>query len=171
MDPSEEIWHRNLVDVVKKVLVLRIEAADKATTASESELSDDIFGTDGDLLNLKSQFNACSYGQLQFEPLTSNGIVGTDGVYTVSLPTTIVTGGDDNAIAWAAVDKAEADLGDLLTNFADHVVVCMPPGTSDGEWAAYAYSDHWLSVYNDVWCAYPSGLMHEIGKNCFSLGS
>jgi hypothetical protein len=37
--------------------------------------------------------------------------------------------------------------------------------------AAYAYLDHWLSVYNDVWCAYPSGLMHEIGKNCFSLGS
>ncbi|KAI2492864.1 Gametolysin peptidase M11 [Fragilaria crotonensis] len=157
--------HDSSLLTVTTVLVLRIEAADKATTASESQLSDDIFGTNGDSLNLKSQFNACSYGQLQFEPLTSNGIVGTDAVYTVSLPTTNVTGGNDNAIAWAAVDKAEADLGDLLTNFADHVVVCMPPGTSGGDWAAYAYSDHWLSVYNDAWCGYPSGLMHEIGHS------
>ena len=41
---------------------------------------------------------------------------------------------------------------------------CIPPGTSGG-WIAYAYINHWLSVYNDRWCEYPSGQMHELGHN------
>ncbi|KAI2504196.1 Gametolysin peptidase M11 [Fragilaria crotonensis] len=139
------------------------QAADASTTASETQLADDVFGAAGDALNLKSQFNQCSYGQLQFEPTTSNALVGTDGVYTVSLPSTIITGAADNPIAWAAVDKATAELG-TLTSFADHVMVCMPPGTSGG-WIAYAYINHWLSVYNNAWCGYPSGLLHELGHN------
>ena len=147
LDPSDLIWNRKLATVVKKVLVLRIQAADAVTTASETQLADDVFGAAGDVLNLKSQFNQCSYGQLQFEPTTSNAIVGTEGVYTVTLPTTIVTGAADNPIAWAAVDQATADLG-TLTNFADHVMVCMPPGTSGG-WIAYAYINYWLSVFNN----------------------
>ncbi|KAI2503877.1 Gametolysin peptidase M11 [Fragilaria crotonensis] len=132
-------------------------------TGETIKLADDVFGAAGDALNLKSQFNQCSYGQLQFEPTTSNALVGTDGVYTVSLPSTIITGAADNPIAWAAVDKATAELG-TLTSFADHVMVCMPPGTSGG-WIAYAYINHWLSVYNNAWCGYPSGLLHELGHN------
>ncbi|KAI2503879.1 Gametolysin peptidase M11 [Fragilaria crotonensis] len=138
LDPADLIWNRNLATVVKKVLVLRIK-------------------------QLTRQPPQCSYGQLQFEPTTSNALVGTDGVYTVTLPTTIITGAADNPIAWAAVDKATAELG-TLTNFADHVMVCMPPGTSGG-WIAYAYINHWLSVFNNQWCGYPSGLLHELGHN------
>jgi len=167
LDPADLIWNRNLATVVKKVLVLRIQAADASTTASETQLADDVFGAAGDVLNLKSQFNQCSYGQLQFEPTTSNALVGTDGVYTVTLPTTIITGAADNPIAWAAVDKATAELG-TLTSFADHVMVCMPPGTSGG-WIAYAYINHWLSVFNNQWCGYPSGLLHELGESCIVL--
>ncbi|KAI2488977.1 Gametolysin peptidase M11 [Fragilaria crotonensis] len=163
LDTTDLIWNRKLASVVKKVLVLRIQAADASTTASETQLADDVFGAAGDVFNLKSQYNQCSYGQLQFEPTTSNALVGTDGVYTVTLPTTIITGAADNPIAWAAVDKATAELG-TLTNFADHVMVCMPPGTSGG-WIAYAYINHWLSVYNNAWCGYPSGLLHEFGHN------
>jgi hypothetical protein len=169
LDLSELIWNRNLATVIKTVLVLRIEAADKATTASEAQLSDDIFGTDGDSLNLKSQFNECSYGQLQFEPLTSSAVVGSDGVYTVALPNMTVTGAEDNPIAWAAVDKAADELGSLLDSLADHVIVCMPPGTI-GDWGAYAYLNHWLSIYNDAWCSYPTGMMHEIGEYYLILG-
>ena len=82
-DPSVTLWNRKLANVVKTVLVLRIEAADSATTASETQLTDDIFGSTGDPVNLKSQFNQCSYG-LQFEPISSNIVVGSDGVYTVT---------------------------------------------------------------------------------------
>ena len=163
LDPSDTLWNRKLANVVKKVLVLRIQAADSSTTASETQLSDDIFGAAGDPVNLKSQYNQCSYSQLQFEATTSNALVGSDGVYTVTLPTTNVTGANDNPIAWAAVNKAATELGTALTNIANHVIVCMPPGTSGG-WIAYAYVNHWMSVYNNAWCGYPSGLMHEIGK-------
>ena len=137
-------------------------ASDRSTTGSEAQLSDDAFGTAGDVVNLKSQYNQCSYGLTQFAPLTTNPTVGTDGVYTVSLPTTVVNGKADNVIRDAAVSKAEAQLG-ALTSIADYVMLCLPPGTT-GSWIAYAYINHWLSVYNDNWCRYPSAQMHEVGK-------
>ena len=163
-DGSDGWWNRgrNLQNVVKKVLVLRVVAQDASTTADETELADDIFGASGDAVNLQSQYKACSYDQLQFNAVTSNTAVGSDGVYTVYLPTTAITGASDSDIRTAAVDEATANLG-TLTNVADHVMVCLPPGTTGG-WIAYAYINHWLSVYNDNWCRYPSGQMHEIGK-------
>ena len=156
---------RNLADdVIKKVLVLRVVASDAETTATETQLADDIFGSSGDVVNLQSQFKACSYDKLQFNALTSNTAVGTDGVYTVNLPNTVVAGADDATIRNAVETEAAAQLGSLR-EIADHVIICLPPGT--GSWLAYAYVNHWLSVYNDNWCRYPSGQMHEIGKLWF----
>ncbi|KAI2502870.1 hypothetical protein MHU86_11617 [Fragilaria crotonensis] len=157
-----DAWNRNLASVVKRVLVLRIQAADASTTASESQLEDDVFGAAGDVLNLKSQYNQCSYGQLQFEPTTSNTIVGTDGVYTVSLPSTFVSGAADNPLPGQQSTKLREAW--YSHKFADHVIVCMPPGTSGG-WIAYGYLNQWLSVFNNEWCGYPSGLLHELGHN------
>jgi hypothetical protein len=147
----------------KSVLVIRAIAADQSTTASESTLSDDIFGTFGDPVNLRSQYSQCSDGKLQFQPLTTNSLVGSDGVYTVTLPSTFVTGASDGTIRDAMLIKAIVDLGEYLNIIADYVMLCLPPGTT-GDWLAYAYINHWLSVYNDVWCQYPSGQLHEIGK-------
>jgi hypothetical protein len=147
----------------KSVLVIRAIAADQSTTASESTLSDDIFGTFGDPVNLRSQYSQCSDGKLQFQPLTTNSLVGSDGVYTVTLPSTFVTGASDGTIRDAMLIKATVDLGEYLNIIADYVMLCLPPGTT-GDWLAYAYINHWLSVYNDVWCQYPSGQLHEIGK-------
>jgi hypothetical protein len=163
MDPADLFWNRRLRTGTKRVLVLRAVASDRSTTASEAELSDDIFGTSGDVINLKTQYRSCSDNQLIFEPLTTNGLVGSDGVYTVNIPTTVVTGAADGDIVTAMVNKATADLG-TLTSLVDYVMVCVPPGTSGG-WIAYAYINYWLSVYNDNWCRYPSGQLHEIGKS------
>jgi hypothetical protein len=155
--------NRRLRTGTKRVLVLRAVAFDSSTTASEAELSDDIFGTSGDAINLRNQYRACSDGQLIFEPLTTNSLVGNDGVYTVNIPSTAVVGADDEDIATEMIDKATADLGSLAS-LADHVMVCVPPGTS-GKWLAYAYVNYWLSVYNDIWCQYASGPLHEIGTS------
>jgi hypothetical protein len=160
---SIDFINRKLQTGTKRVLVIRAVASDKSTTASESTLSDDIFGTLGDVVNLKTQYSQCSDGKLQFQAVTTNSLVGTDGVYTVNLPTTIVTGASDSVIRDAMVNQATADLG-TLTNIADYVMLCLPPGTSGG-WIAYAYVNYWLSVYNDVWCQYPSAQLHEIGKS------
>jgi hypothetical protein len=173
IDPSDQFWDRNLQStVIKKVLVLRIVAADAQTTASEAELANKIFGASEDVLNLKSLYNQCSNGQLQFEPQTNNNLIGTDGVYTVNLPTTTVTNVADGTIRDAAVAKASQDFGGVaLTSIANYVIVCIPPGTAGGGWLAYAYVNHWLSVYNDYWCSVPSAQMHELGKSTSSLSS
>ena len=48
-------------------------------------------------------------------------------------------------------------------------MMCLPDDTEDSDgfstWIAYAYVNHWLSVYRGPWCSYPSGQMHEIGHN------
>ena len=67
----------------KSMLVLRVNAQDSSPTHTAAQLSDKVFGTDGDLVNLKSQYWACSDGQLDFQPATGAGI--TNGVYDVSL--------------------------------------------------------------------------------------
>merc|ERR1719221_2027179 len=43
----------------------------------------------------------------------------------------------------------------------------LPSGTNSGgsSWIAYAYVNHWLSVYNDQWGSYVSAQVHEIGHN------
>jgi hypothetical protein len=163
-DPYDTTWNRKLANGVKKVLVLRVEAADSATTASESQLADDIFGAAGDPVNLKSQYNRCSYGQLQFEPATSNSNVGSDGVYTVTLPATQVTGADEFVLVDDVINEATRNLG-TLTSFADYVMVCLPP-VSRMEAAGIAYINYWLSFYDDDYCRFPYTLMHEIGELC-----
>ncbi|KAI2498223.1 Gametolysin peptidase M11 [Fragilaria crotonensis] len=149
---------------IKTVLVIRIIARDAQTTATEAQLADDIFGTNGDVWNLKTGFDQCSYGQLTFEPLTTHPKVGPDGIYTVSIPNTSVRGVGDSKVVNAALAQVTTDLGVSPNLLANHVMFCLPPGTS-GSWIAYAIINGWRSVYNDKWCQYPSGQMHELGHN------
>ena len=142
------------------VLALRVVAADASTTSSEIDISNEIFGTNGDVVNLKSQYAACSYNQLNFYPTTDNRV--NNGVYTVTITNT-VSGVSDGVIRNAVNSQATAELGDLPSQF-DYVMQCLPPGTNGG-WIAYAYINHWLSVYNNNWCNYPSGQMHELGMS------
>ncbi len=139
---------------VKTMLVVRIVALDSSTTSSEEELSDSWFGTNGDPVNLKSQFEACSYNKLSI-----NSDIGAVGVTTVNLDMNI-TGVASTTVQWAAVDA----LG-TFSNQYDHVMLCIPPGTR-GRWLAYAYLNSWLSVYNDDWCNSVSTQMH--GKFFFN---
>jgi hypothetical protein len=148
----------------KTVLVIRVDAQDSKTTATEAELADDVFGSSGDQLNLKSQYSACSDGKLTLVPLKSNSIVGTDGVYTVKIPKFSVNGINDGALLAEVINKASSSLGARLDTIAAHVMVCLPPGTQ-GNWIAYGFFNSYLTVYNDDWCRFPSAQMNEIGKN------
>ena len=170
---ADEVSNRNLRGILnrklqtgtKTALVLRAIASDSSTSASESELSDDIFGTSGDVLNLKSQYASCSDGKLQFQPLTTNNLVGVDGVLTVNIPSITVTGATRETIRDAIINQAAIDLGvSNLNTIADHVLVCIPPGTTPTTWIGNANVNSWRSMYNDNWCRYPSVLLHEVGK-------
>ena len=149
----------------KEMLALRVVAADTSTSSSAATISDRWFGTSGDLVNLKSQMSACSFGQLTCNAankVTSGGPSITNGVYTVTISNN-VNGEADSVIREAIISQATADLGNLELQF-DHIMICVPPGTA-GSWIAYAYVDWYLSVYNNDWCNYVSAQMHEIGHN------
>jgi hypothetical protein len=146
-----------------------VEAQDMSTTATEAEISDDIFGTDGDQMTFTSQYNLCSDGKLQFDPTTSNNLIGSDGVLTVNLPNVRVSDFHHRTLAGIVVNQASHDLNSpqLVPNVADHIVVCLPPGTKSETWFAEAFVNSWRSHFNDNMCRYPSILMHEIGKSSY----
>jgi hypothetical protein len=107
-------------------------------------LRGDIFGIgrDSTAVNLKERFNSCSYGQTLMNPFigqTNSGYVVDNGVVEVQI-STLVTGQSDSIVKNAATAALSTLLGisDLSTTF-DHVMLCLPPGTTGG-WIAYGRS-------------------------------
>jgi hypothetical protein len=117
------------------VLVIRISGNDVAPTLSAAELSNKIFGTGEDKVNLKSVYDSCSAGKLDFVPAIGEDII--NGVVEMQLGRDIV---DTTSISVDndVVEMATAKYGVLSTTF-DHVMLCLPPGTTGGGWIAYAY--------------------------------
>ena len=159
--------NRKLATVIgdKTVLIVRVIAKDKSTSKSESQLSDSVFGTNGDKVNLKSQFGACSKGKLNIIPAASrtrNGNTISAGSTTVTVKVKTKDGDQKmvNAITNALNDNFGVSNPNLL---ADHVMYCLPSKTMSG--IAYAWYNSWNSVYSDDWCTSVSAQMHEIGHN------
>lgn len=153
---------RLAVTGTKKTLVLRVNAPDVSTTVSLSELSDSIFGTSGDPVNLRSQYKACSFNKLDFEPVngaSSSGVQVTNGAYDVFI-SQVVTNVDNGIVRDAVITAGNTALGNMESQY-NHVIQCIPSGTSGG-WLAYAYLNYYLSVYNDNWCTFVSAQMHEV---------
>ena len=141
-----------LVTGTRSTIALRIVATDVATTMSVATLGDEIFGANGDIFNMRSQFLACSNNQLDFVPGTQSGV--TNGVFQVTPPNLSASGTDDAVFRTAVVNEGNAQLGTMSASF-QHVMLCFPPGvTFNGStnWVAYAYINSYLSVYNDNWC-------------------
>lgn len=146
-----------VVEGDKSVLVVRVNAPDFSTSSSVSVLSDNVFGTTDDSVNLKSQYEACSYNKLRLNPTADSR--ATNGVYEVSISRKTKRASRES-IEDAVVSQLTRELGYLPREF-DHVMLCLPPRTS-GSWIAYAYVNGWLSVYNDNWCNYVSAQVHEV---------
>lgn len=120
---------------VKKVLVVRADAKGSSTTASAATLSDKIFGTNGDNNTLRSQYLGCSHGKLDLQPykgMTEGGTNVEAGVLDVSLDLK-VSGKTRYDIEDAMEEAATKLVGSLSSQF-DHVMLCVPPGSSDGDW-------------------------------------
>merc|ERR1711862_342871 len=117
----------------KKVFVIRADAPDSSTSTNMAGLSDSVFGTNGDPVNLKSQYSECSYDQLNFEPVpdtTWNGNTITGGVGEVALSSN-VNGIDNSAIRQNMITAANQKYGSLSSKISngeiDHVILCIPP--------------------------------------------
>jgi hypothetical protein len=147
-----------VVEGNRSVLVVRVEAADASTGFTTLQLSDSVFGTSGDPVNLKSQYLACSHNKLNFVPASDrvkvSGATGSNisaGAVTVQVST--LTSEGDGVMRNAITAALNAQFGVTSpTQLANHVMYCLPPNTMSG--IAYAYINSWNSVYSNQWCTY-----------------
>ncbi len=145
---------RRLSDVygTKPMLAVRVtDSAGKVVPFSASQVGDDIFGTNGDPVNLKSQMAGCSFDQLTItagDPPTNSA--GTNevapGVIDVTIPIELV-GNSRTAIRNAVTTAAQNQLGFSLPGPYEQVMYVLEGCYQDCGWAAYAYINSWNSVY------------------------
>jgi hypothetical protein len=103
---------------------------------------------------------ACSAGQARFVPFDVDNVVKEVRVSGIS---SAFTG---RSLLVAANIATQTLLGvESLPDVADHVVFCMPPGTSGEKYLAAAALNSWYAVASDRWCAQPNAIIHEIGHN------
>lgn len=146
----------------RTVLVVRVIAANNSTSLSEAELHDSVFGIEnGDLVNLKSQFAACSHNKLNFIELP-NQISGIDTNITNSVVTITVSESTDvggvamkNAVTKELNKQFRVEHPSRLAN---HVMYCLPWDAM--VFPAFTTDDSWNSVYRDRWCTSVSAQMH-----------
>jgi len=159
LSTDDRLKHNNVGE--KTVLGIRVAAADASTTADEMTLYNSLFSNEVGTLSLASQMKACSFGKMTLVPFRSTQ--GIWGVYTIDLPSVSTAQGD----AYMRNSITAALSSDILN--ADFIIYCLPPGTyvaaRPGEGIAYAYINHWVSVFDDEWCHSSSLLSHEIGHN------
>jgi hypothetical protein len=152
-------------------LVVRVNALDVQPPAATA-LSEDIFG---DEYCLKTQYDRCSYGQLQIKEY----VPGPDGGGISNVQTAVNApgvvdiyiqknaGGNTKEQFQSDANAAlQALLGvsDPSTLF-DLVMFCFPPNLSSGSWLGYAYINRWDSYFNNDWCQAMSSQMHEVGHS------
>ena len=178
---------RNLAELKKQQRGLAVVTGDKSVLAvrvnhtgeglygaysTNDYIADSIFGTGPDLVNLVSQYSACSHRKLNFKPAADptfqgNGIVSeiSNGVVTVTIDNVACSGTCDGPLRNAvntALNNAFGSSSGRPGGY-DHVMHCMPSAAMSG--IAYAYMNSWNSVYKANWCTYPSAQLHEIGHN------
>ena len=159
---------RKLQTGTRTVLAVRVLLNDGSYNfASQTGLSDDIFGNGVDPHNLRSQYAACSYNKLIFNKspnrlMTSNFGDGTTAINNgvVDIRVNLNRSAGDVNIRNAVTTKINSVFGvsspDVLAN---HVMYCLPSGVLS---TAYAFVGSWMSVYNNDWCNIPTGQMHEV---------
>ena len=158
--------HRHLAVVTgnKPILAVKVNAPDKIVAATPEEISDDIFGTYGDPVNMKSQFFACSFGKLNIAAGISNEHELEPGVMEVTITVNLV-GNSRATIRNAITTAVQAKLGFSLPGPYEQVMYIVEGCYEDCGWAAYAYVNSWNSVFQGQYYKFSGVQMHELGHN------
>jgi hypothetical protein len=144
---------------IKTIAVVLISTRDSIPTVNARDLRRDLFRRDG--VNLKTQFLACSSGQLDWQ-LQGDRILEV----FVDQPIKSFKGGSALVTAAQNVLRTMLDIEDI-SKIADKTLMCLPPGT--GNWVASSGVGHWRAQFNDGWCRSLSATMHELGHTVRSL--
>jgi hypothetical protein len=183
---------RNLASTgeIREIIVIRIEqdGTGAGSTLTEEEIKDHIFG---DNINVKTQYNLCSHGELTMVESENEGLNG--GVISVTLEASPANG----YISYinSVIAAAKAEHGTSILNGAEHIMMCCPPDT----WPANGVSleNSWFSGFSKFEghlsfiqsillsifanhellfllpdgdsCSYVSTTMHELGEFKFDL--
>ena len=124
----------------KPILVVKVtDSANKAHPRTTAEISDDVFGTDSDPVNLKTQLAACSFNQLIVQP----GLDPPDshevapGVIEVTIGVTL-SGNSRGTIRNAVTTAVQSKLGHSLPGPYQQVMYVLHScDHTDCGWAAY----------------------------------
>jgi hypothetical protein len=168
---QSEIGTRRLgVTGTKSILVVRVtDSSNLVHTDSAVDMSANIFGSASDTLNLKSQMNDCSMGNLSIvEGDLSPENEAAPGVLdvTINIP---LEGSDRAEIRNAITTEVQTKLGITLPGPYANVLYILEGCYSECGWAGYAYVNSWNSVYQGNFYKNVGVGMHEIGHN-FGLG-
>ncbi|GFH46416.1 hypothetical protein CTEN210_02890 [Chaetoceros tenuissimus] len=161
----------------KPILVVKvIDSGGLARTESAAEIGDDVFGTINDPVNLKSQLWDCSHNQTNVMPgenpdPVNNPEQEAPGVIEVTIPISLTNNGN-NAIHNAVTAAVNARLNTNLVNGWDqitepyhHLMYVIEKCYVDCGWAAYAYINGWMSVYQSGYYKQTGVQVHELGHN------
>ena len=150
----------------KKVLIVRItDASNKSPTENAAYISNKFFGTNGDLITMKSGFDNCSFGKFtitnDYNNIVDVSLLSAPGVLDVTIDKSL-TSSTQSQIREAALTAIKSKLGiaswNRLNDIFDHVVLIVKECYGDGcDWAAYAYVNHWLSVFQQDNYKYAAG--------------
>ncbi|KAL7554742.1 hypothetical protein ACHAWF_018272 [Thalassiosira exigua] len=172
---------RNLGDHegVRYVLVARVTDSDGRVHPDTAEMmSDNIFGTFGDSVTLKSQLAACSNEKFVVsneypEHLNISKHLSAPGVIDISIGIPLLTS-DRVSIIKAMAAALQSKLGfeqdiNQPGGPLDHVLFvledCYVSTHEQCGWEAYAMINSWLTVYKSDFYKYPTVQMHELGHN------
>jgi Gametolysin peptidase M11 len=140
------------------LVIVRVSTVDSSPMASIQDIQQVLFSSD---IGFKSQYSACSFGQLNWEP-------APNGDLDLFLPEPISSYASASDLVNAAQEKIRNDgIALQVSDLADKVMFCLPPGT--GDWAASAGVGHWRAQFNNEWCTSLSATIHEFGHAALGL--
>lgn len=171
---SEENSRRlsSVYEGIHRVLVVRVtDRNGLAVPEDAATISDKFFGTYGDTRTLVSGFRRCSFGKLL---MTNNygtdeydNLLAAPGVMELTIDVGLQSSTQEE-IAESAQRALTTKLGHELPGPFHHIAFvlegCYQIETTC-EFAAYAFVNHWLSVFIGENYKYPAVTMHEFGHN------
>jgi len=140
--------------------VIRVSDTYNHSPAAAAEISDHIFGTSGDPLNVVTGYQECSGGKVNISPATGSRFSG--GIMELEL-TQNIAGLFSEDVEEDVTDELELILGVDLSSYTN--IMYILPDEVNFNGAAYAYLDGRISVVSNQYVSYQYVLIHEIGHN------
>jgi hypothetical protein len=176
---------RNLQDGTgeKHFLLFRVKDVNGLVYSHNATImSDNLYGTGSDQINLKSQLTACSNGKYTVIPGGKPGydtspLESAPGVIDIQIDLDITnsTTSTRSKVRDAARDEAERELGahfnlsttTTLTRYVDHALFSLENCYVECGWAAYAGAGSYYQFYQGRYYAMAGVQLHEHGHNMY----